>query len=173
MTFDVFLTMIHLQHIYIYSNFLPFPFLLSMCHQRPFLHYYFIDLTEYYLLTFTSISSLDLMICQGSSYFDLHLPFLLRSYFPNSGIFFQKSNFWVFSQSIKRAIYNRTNTMFTLNDEPACEACFWWDRTTRFTITPVTRNVITGTIHSSWTPGLKSIKSYQLVYLRLCHLVCE
>ena len=32
------------------------------------------------------------------------------SYFPNSGIFFQKSNFWVFSQSIKRAIYNRTNS---------------------------------------------------------------
>ena len=109
MTFDVFLTMIYLQHIYIYFNILPFPFLLSMCHQRPFLHYYFIDLTEYYLLTFTSISSLDLMICQGSSYFDLHLPFLLRSYFPNSGIFFQKFNFWVFSQSIKRAIYNRTN----------------------------------------------------------------
>ena len=68
-----------------------FPFLLSICHQRTFLHYHFTDLSGYYLITFTSISSLDLMICQGSSYFDLHLPFLLRSYFPNSGIFFQNS----------------------------------------------------------------------------------
>ena len=127
MTFGVFLSMIYLQHIYIYFNILPFPFLLSMCHQRPFLHYYFIDLTEYYLLTFTSISSLDLMICQGSSYFDLHLPFLLRSYFPNSGIFFQKFNFWVFSQSIKRAIYNRTNYIhlhtLQVEDEKFVQIC--------------------------------------------------
>ena len=73
------------------------------------------------------------MICQGSSYFDLHLPFLLRSYFPNSGIFFQKFNFWVFSQSIKRAIYNRTNYIhlhtLQVEDEKFVQICgkslFW------------------------------------------------
>ena len=49
------------------------------------------------------------------------------SYFPNSGIFFQKFNFWVFSQSIKRAIYNRTNYIhlhtLQVEDEKFVQIC--------------------------------------------------